>query len=155
LQLLIGRACTSGSLTMNAMIGWAGWRNSVTKSTSRSSIITQDSDASDSPSGRLLRRELAARGLSANRLALDLGVPSGRIAAVLAGVGEPVRLAVGEGARRGDRAARETGRPGGAKSCSSTAPGSGASCSPSAGTDGAGGLGQGAAGVEVLDMSGP
>jgi hypothetical protein len=29
--------------------------------------------------GRLLRRELAARGLSANRLALDLGVLSGRI----------------------------------------------------------------------------
>ena len=28
--------------------------------------------------GRLLRRELAARSLSANRLALDLGVPSGR-----------------------------------------------------------------------------
>ena len=29
--------------------------------------------------GRLLRFELAARRLSANRLALDLGVPSGRI----------------------------------------------------------------------------
>jgi hypothetical protein len=29
--------------------------------------------------GRLLRRELKARELSANRLALDLGVPSGRI----------------------------------------------------------------------------
>src|SRR5229473_7172429 len=29
--------------------------------------------------GSLLRRELRARGLSANRLALDLGVPSGRI----------------------------------------------------------------------------
>ncbi len=29
--------------------------------------------------GRLLRRELAARNLSANRLAIDLGVPSGRI----------------------------------------------------------------------------
>jgi addiction module HigA family antidote len=33
--------------------------------------------------GRLLRRELAARGLSANRLALDLGVPSGRITDIL------------------------------------------------------------------------
>ena len=31
--------------------------------------------------GRLLRRELTARGLSANRLALDIGVPSGRITA--------------------------------------------------------------------------
>ena len=35
--------------------------------------------------GRLLRRELRARGLSANRLALDLGVPSGRITDILNG----------------------------------------------------------------------
>ncbi len=35
--------------------------------------------------GRLLRRELAARGLSANRLALDLGVPSGRVTDILNG----------------------------------------------------------------------
>ena len=35
--------------------------------------------------GRLLKRELAARGLSANRLALDLGVPSGRITDILNG----------------------------------------------------------------------
>jgi antitoxin HigA-1 len=33
--------------------------------------------------GRLLRRELTARELSANRLALDLGVPSGRITDIL------------------------------------------------------------------------
>jgi addiction module HigA family antidote len=33
--------------------------------------------------GRLLRREIEARGLSANRLALDLGVPSGRITDIL------------------------------------------------------------------------
>lgn len=33
--------------------------------------------------GRLLKRELAARGLSANRLALDLSVPSGRITDIL------------------------------------------------------------------------
>ena len=33
--------------------------------------------------GRLLRRELEARKLSANRLALDLGVPSGRITDIL------------------------------------------------------------------------
>jgi addiction module HigA family antidote len=33
--------------------------------------------------GRLLKRELAARALSANRLALDLGVPSGRITDIL------------------------------------------------------------------------
>ncbi len=35
--------------------------------------------------GRLLRRELAARNLSANRLALDLGVPSGRVTDILNG----------------------------------------------------------------------
>ena len=32
--------------------------------------------------GRLLKRELAARKLSANRLALDIGVPSGRVTGV-------------------------------------------------------------------------
>ena len=33
--------------------------------------------------GRLLKREMAARNLSANRLALDIGVPSGRITDIL------------------------------------------------------------------------
>jgi addiction module HigA family antidote len=35
--------------------------------------------------GRFLRRELEARALSANRLAIDLGVPSGRITDILGG----------------------------------------------------------------------
>jgi addiction module HigA family antidote len=35
--------------------------------------------------GRLLKRELGARKLSANRLAIDLGVPSGRITDILNG----------------------------------------------------------------------
>lgn len=35
--------------------------------------------------GRFLKREMAARDLSANRLALDLGVPSGRITDILNG----------------------------------------------------------------------
>src|SRR5208282_4413422 len=35
--------------------------------------------------GRLLKRELSARELSANRLALDIGVPSGRITDILNG----------------------------------------------------------------------
>ena len=35
--------------------------------------------------GRLLKRELAARELSANRLSLDLGVSSGRITDILNG----------------------------------------------------------------------
>ena len=35
--------------------------------------------------GRLLKRELTARRLSANRLSLDLGVPSGRITDILNG----------------------------------------------------------------------
>ncbi|KAB2846103.1 MAG: HigA family addiction module antidote protein [Hyphomicrobiaceae bacterium] len=33
--------------------------------------------------GRLLKREMAARGVSGNRLAIDLGVPSGRITDIL------------------------------------------------------------------------
>jgi addiction module HigA family antidote len=41
--------------------------------------------ASSRASGRLLKRELEARGMSANRLALDLGVPSGRITDILNG----------------------------------------------------------------------
>ncbi len=39
--------------------------------------------ASATHPGRLLRREMDARKLSANRLALDLGVPSGRITDIL------------------------------------------------------------------------
>lgn len=35
--------------------------------------------------GRLLRHELMTRSLSANKLALDLGVPSGRITDILNG----------------------------------------------------------------------
>ena len=35
--------------------------------------------------GRFLKRELSARRLSANRLALDIGVPSGRITDILNG----------------------------------------------------------------------
>jgi len=35
--------------------------------------------------GQLLKRELQARSLSANRLALDIGVPSGRITDILNG----------------------------------------------------------------------
>jgi addiction module HigA family antidote len=35
--------------------------------------------------GRLLKRELEAREISANRLALDLGVPSGRVTDILNG----------------------------------------------------------------------
>lgn len=35
--------------------------------------------------GRLLRREIESRKLSGNRLALDLGVPSGRVVDILNG----------------------------------------------------------------------
>jgi addiction module HigA family antidote len=35
--------------------------------------------------GRLLKRELGSRKLSANRLSLDIGVPSGRITDILNG----------------------------------------------------------------------
>jgi len=53
---------------------------------SKSSTITKaEGRALISHPGRLLKRELAARGLSANRLALNLGVPSGRITDILNG----------------------------------------------------------------------
>ena len=52
--------------------------------TSKSSTITKDEVPPVHP-GRLLRRELQARRLSANRLSLDLGVPSGRITDILNG----------------------------------------------------------------------
>ena len=53
---------------------------------SRSSIITKDDVVAPVVHpGRLLKRELAARKLSANRLSLDLGVPSGRITDILNG----------------------------------------------------------------------
>src|SRR3954469_942263 len=55
-------------------------------STSRSWIITKDEKmAPAGHPGRLLKRELGSRKLSANRLALDLGVPSGRITDMLNG----------------------------------------------------------------------
>ena len=53
---------------------------------SRSSTTTQAEGIGPSVHpGRFLRRELDARGLSANRLAIDLGVPSGRITDILNG----------------------------------------------------------------------
>src|SRR5436305_296892 len=56
------------------------------RSMSKSPIITGDKDmAPAAHPGRLLKRELGSRKLSANRLALDLGVPSGRITDILNG----------------------------------------------------------------------
>lgn len=52
--------------------------------TSKSSTTTKASVPIVHP-GRLLKRELSARSLSANRLALELGVPSGRITDILNG----------------------------------------------------------------------
>ena len=55
-------------------------------STSRVSITTKDKTMHPiAHPGRLLKRELEARSLSANRLALALGVPSGRITDILNG----------------------------------------------------------------------
>lgn len=52
--------------------------------TLKSPITTEDKNMSPAAHpGRLLKRELQARNLSANRLALDLGVPSGRITDIL------------------------------------------------------------------------
>ena len=54
--------------------------------TSRSLTTTGDDGVAPAVRpGRLLRRELKARDLSANRLALDLAVPSGRITDILNG----------------------------------------------------------------------
>ena len=51
---------------------------------SKSSTTTRDDGrVSISHPGRLLKRELVTRNLSANRLALNLGVPSGRITDIL------------------------------------------------------------------------
>src|SRR5712691_9225893 len=55
----------------------------ATPLTSRLSIIIEGNMPAPVHPGRLLRRELKARELSANRLALDLGVPSGRITDIL------------------------------------------------------------------------
>lgn len=53
---------------------------------SKSSTITGDRLlAPAAHPGRLLKRELSSRGLSANRLSLDIGVPSGRITDILNG----------------------------------------------------------------------
>jgi len=53
---------------------------------SKSSITTRaDGRRPISHPGRFLKRELDARSLSANRLALSLGVPSGRITDILNG----------------------------------------------------------------------
>src|SRR4051812_17649801 len=58
----------------------------ATPTMSRSWIIMKDRAMPPvAHPGRLLRRELATRSLSANRLALDLGVPSGRITDILNG----------------------------------------------------------------------
>src|SRR5262249_30059712 len=54
------------------------------RTTSRSLTITEDEPMRlPSHPGRLLKMELEARGLSANRLAIALGVPSGRITDIL------------------------------------------------------------------------
>src|ERR1700739_4165488 len=55
-----------------------------TKWKSRTTIRDDDMPPVVHP-GRLLKRELTARELSANRLALDIGVPSGRITDILNG----------------------------------------------------------------------
>src|SRR5215470_18566996 len=58
----------------------------ATHTTSRSPTITEDKLMPPvAHPGRFLKRELAARKLSANRLSLDIGVPSGRITDILNG----------------------------------------------------------------------
>ncbi len=49
------------------------------------SIITKDNIMKPIHPGRILKREIDARGLSANKLALALRVPSGRITQIVNG----------------------------------------------------------------------
>jgi addiction module HigA family antidote len=51
----------------------------------KSLIITERTEMIPVHPGRILKRELKARDLSANRLALELKVPSGRITDILNG----------------------------------------------------------------------
>ncbi len=51
----------------------------------KSPIITRGKTMKPIHPGRILKREMAARGLSANKLALSLRVPSGRITQILNG----------------------------------------------------------------------
>ena len=53
--------------------------------TSRSQIIIRGKTMKPIHPGRILKRELAARNLSANKLALAIRVPSGRITQILNG----------------------------------------------------------------------
>ena len=55
--------------------------------TSKSSTTTKAERPGRVPShpGRLLRMELVARGISANRLAMDIAVPAGRISEIVNG----------------------------------------------------------------------
>jgi antitoxin HigA-1 len=67
----------SGALSFFAMATLTMWKSSI--------IIRDNIMPPAIHPGRILRRELDARKLSANRLALDLGVPSGRITDILNG----------------------------------------------------------------------
>ncbi|MEO8557521.1 MAG: HigA family addiction module antitoxin [Rhodospirillales bacterium] len=51
----------------------------------KSSLVASWEDDENHHPGRMLRREMAARSLTANRLALDIGVPSGRITDIMGG----------------------------------------------------------------------
>jgi addiction module HigA family antidote len=52
---------------------------------SKLQIITEDDNMKPIHPGRILKREMEARDLSANKLALALRVPSGRISLILSG----------------------------------------------------------------------
>src|SRR4051794_5794967 len=57
-----------------------------TRTMSKLSTITEDRTLPPAVHpGRFLKRELATRKLSANRLSLDIGVPSGRVTDILNG----------------------------------------------------------------------
>src|SRR5206468_9754760 len=65
--------------------GFAFGSRKATLTRSRSSIITEDAAMIPIHPGRILRRELRARQLSASALARALRVPSGRVVDILNG----------------------------------------------------------------------
>jgi addiction module HigA family antidote len=84
LHKLKGERRNQWAMTVNARWRICSHSGRATRLTSKSSTIIEG-EIMPVPvhPGHLLRRELKARELSANRLALDLGVPSGRITDIL------------------------------------------------------------------------
>jgi addiction module HigA family antidote len=79
---------TDGKRIEKVLSKLTGSRISKKAMLTKSRLLTTTKDKTVTPiahPGRLVRRELEARALSANRLAIEIGVPSGRITDILNG----------------------------------------------------------------------